>query len=134
MNKVLLKLYTLINFDIDKLGLGFVLLFDRISCSVGLLCFETIVNTNNDITYNERSNEFLTTRLDMSLIELKWFICDWIKWNWCEPRDHVVTQRNQDWDLIPKSQNRFDKSVTQWKPALKHQHYWNEVKLYHETS
>lgn len=71
LNKVLLKLYTLINFDIDKLGLGFVLLFDRISCSVGLLCFETIVNTNNDITYNERSNEFLTTRLDMSLIELK---------------------------------------------------------------
>jgi hypothetical protein len=78
--------------DIDKLGLGFDLLFDRISCSVGLLCFETIVNTNNDITYNERSNELLTTKLDMSLIELKWFICDWIKWNWCEPRNHMVTQ------------------------------------------
>jgi hypothetical protein len=40
--------------------------------------------------------------------------------NWCEPRDHV----------IPKRQNMFNMSVTWWKPALRHQHYWNEVDWY----
>jgi len=43
---------------------------------------------------------------------------------WCEPRDH--TTHNQDWDLIPESRNRSDRSVTQWKPAPRHQHYWIE--------
>jgi len=44
--------------------------------------------------------------------------------NWCEPRDHVT--HNQDWDLIPESRNRSGRSVTQWKPATRHQHYWIE--------
>jgi len=36
---------------------------------------------------------------------------------------HGHTTHNQDWDLILESQNRFDRSVTQWKPAPRHQHY-----------
>ena len=30
-------------------------------------------------------------------------------------RGHAT--HNQDWDLIPESRNRYDKSVSQWKPA-----------------
>jgi len=44
--------------------------------------------------------------------------------SWCEPRDHAT--HNQDWDLIPERRNRSDRSVTQWKPAPRHQHYWIE--------
>jgi len=32
----------------------------------------------------------------------------------------------KDWDLIPESRKRSDRSVTQWKPAPRHQHYWIE--------
>ena len=37
-----------------------------------LLCFHggNIINTDNDITYNEKSHEFLTTPLDISLNKL----------------------------------------------------------------
>jgi hypothetical protein len=35
--------------------------------------------------------------------------------------------------LVQESQNRSDRSVTQWKPALWHQHYWNEVEGHHEA-
>jgi hypothetical protein len=44
----------------------------------------------------------------------------WTSWS----RGHAT--HNQDWDLISKSRNRSDRSVTQWKPAPRHQHYWNE--------
>jgi hypothetical protein len=52
--------------------------------------------------------------------------------NWYEPRDHATY--NQDWDMILESRNRSDRSVTQWKPAPRHQHYWNEVELCHKAS
>jgi len=44
----------------------FVMLFDKISCNLRILCFYNgiIVNTENDITYNGRSHEFLTATLD----------------------------------------------------------------------
>jgi hypothetical protein len=52
--------------------LCFVVLFDRISGNLGILCFHNgiIVNTNNDITYNGGSYKFLTAILGMSVNEL----------------------------------------------------------------
>jgi hypothetical protein len=46
-----------------------------------LLCYYggTIISTDNDITYNEGTNEFLSIRLDMSLAELKKLIYGGIK-------------------------------------------------------
>jgi hypothetical protein len=48
------------------------MLFDKISYNLRILCFNCgiIVNTDNDITYNEESHEFLTATLNMSLNEL----------------------------------------------------------------
>jgi hypothetical protein len=48
------------------------MLFDKISYNLRILCFNCsiIVNTDNDITYNEESHEFLTVTLNMSLNEL----------------------------------------------------------------
>jgi len=47
-------------------------LFDRTSGNLEILCFHggIIVNTDNDITYNRGSHEFLITTLNMSLNEL----------------------------------------------------------------
>ena len=44
----------------------------------------------------------------------------WTSWS------HGHATHNQDWDLIPESRNRSDRSVTKWKPAPRHQHYWIE--------
>jgi hypothetical protein len=54
------------------------MLFDKISCNLRILCFynSIIVNTENDITYNGRSHEFLTATLDMSLNNLSRMFCD----------------------------------------------------------
>jgi len=48
------------------------MLFHEISNNLGILCFNDsiIVNTDNDITYNGGSHEFLTITLDMSFNEL----------------------------------------------------------------
>jgi len=64
----------------------FVMLFDKISCNLRILCFynSIIVNTENDITYNGRSHEFLTATLDMSLNNLSRMFCDWSGWNMFE--------------------------------------------------
>jgi hypothetical protein len=59
-------------------------------------------------------------------------VSSFIKNVWCELRDHAT--HNQDWDLIPESQKRSDRSVIQWKPAPRHQYYWNEVEWRHEAS
>jgi hypothetical protein len=47
-------------------------------------------------------------------------------------RGHVT--HNQNWDLIPESRNRFERSMPRWKPAPRHQHFWNEVEWCHKTS
>jgi hypothetical protein len=47
---------------------------------------------------------------------------------------HGHATHNQDWDLIPESWKMSDRSVAQWKPAPRHQHYWNEVEWRHEVS
>lgn len=39
----------------------------------------------------------------------------------CEPRDHAT--RNKEWDLISECRKRSERSVTQWKPTPRHQHY-----------
>ena len=39
---------------------------------------------------------------------------------------HLHFDKKKDWDLIPESRNSSDWSVTQWKRASRHQHYWNE--------
>ena len=45
----------------------------------------------------------------------------------CEPCDHVVTQPTTKNEIRSrKAEIRSDRSVTQWKPAPRHQHYWNE--------
>jgi hypothetical protein len=31
--------------------------------------------------------------------------------------------------LLESQEIRFDRSVTQWKPVAKHQHYWNKKPL-----
>ena len=64
--------------DNNKLELCFVMLFDRMSCDFRILCFYDgiIINTDNDITYNGESHEFLTATLDMSLNELYKMLCD----------------------------------------------------------
>ena len=66
----------------------FVVLFDRMSSNFGILWFHDgiIINTDNDITYNGESHEFLTATLDshefltatldMSLNELYKMLCD----------------------------------------------------------
>jgi len=48
------------------------------SVNLGILCFHNgiIVNTDNDITYNEESYEILTATLDISLNELSRILCD----------------------------------------------------------
>jgi hypothetical protein len=48
------------------------------SSNFGILCFhdDIIINTDNDITYNRESHEFLTAILDMSLNELYKMLCD----------------------------------------------------------
>jgi len=59
-------------------------LFDRISHSIEILFFfygSTIVNTNNDITYNRRSNGFLTVIFDMTLTKLFIMLCNQVGWN-----------------------------------------------------
>jgi len=81
--------------------LYFVVLFHKIFSNLGILCFHCsiIVNTDNGITYNGGSHEFLITTLDMSFNELFriiWIsnnyiryalnklsriICDWLDWN-----------------------------------------------------
>jgi hypothetical protein len=64
--------------DNNKLELCFVMLFDRMSSDFRILCFYDgiIINTDNDITYNGESHEFLTATLDMSLNELYKMLCD----------------------------------------------------------
>lgn len=48
------------------------------SHSMRLLCYYsgTIINTDNDITYNRGSNEFFTCRLYMSFFQLKIIIIE----------------------------------------------------------
>jgi hypothetical protein len=48
-----------------------------------LLCFHggNIINTDNDITYNEKSREFSTTPLDISLNKLFRILYDRLCWN-----------------------------------------------------
>jgi hypothetical protein len=48
------------------------------SCTIGILSLygDTIINTENDITYNRGSNESLTTTLDMSLNEISKILYD----------------------------------------------------------
>jgi hypothetical protein len=57
-----------------------------IFCNIGILCFYdgVIVNTDNGITYNGRSNVFLTSILDMSLNRLSKILYDWLGWNMYE--------------------------------------------------
>jgi hypothetical protein len=64
--------------DNNKLELCFVMLFDRMSSDFRILCFYDgiIINTDNDITYNGESHEFLTATLNMSLNELYKMLCD----------------------------------------------------------
>jgi hypothetical protein len=78
--------------DIDKLGLGFIVLFNRLSCGDGILCFygSIIINIDNGITYNWKNNEFLTTTLDMSLIEKSRLLCDRIGWNLFEIKVEIT--------------------------------------------
>lgn len=59
--------------------MSFVVLFYKISFSIGLLCFYggTIADINNGITYNK----LLTTRLEISFNKLKRFIYSQIRWN-----------------------------------------------------
>ena len=54
---------------INKLEVCFVILFDKMSSNLEILCFYggIIVNTDNGITYNVGSHEFLTAILYMSL-------------------------------------------------------------------
>ena len=49
-----------------------------IFCNIGILCFYdgVIVNTDNGITYNGRSNVSLTSILDMSLNRLSKILYD----------------------------------------------------------
>jgi hypothetical protein len=53
------------------------------SCTIGILSLysDTIINTENDITYNRGSNESLTTTLDMSLNEISKILYDQLGWN-----------------------------------------------------
>jgi hypothetical protein len=53
------------------------------SCTIGILSLYggTIINTENDITYNRGSNESLTTTLDMSLNEISKILYDRLGWN-----------------------------------------------------
>jgi hypothetical protein len=57
-----------------------------IFCNIGILCFYdgVIVNTDNGITYNGRSNVFLTSILDMSLNRLSKMLYDRLGWNMYE--------------------------------------------------
>jgi hypothetical protein len=66
--------------------LCFVVLFDRISGDLGILCFHggIIVNTDNGITYNGGSHEFLIVTLDMFLNELSIMLCKQLDWNMFE--------------------------------------------------
>jgi hypothetical protein len=68
---------------INKLELCFAILFDRMSGNLKILCFYggIIVNTDNGITYNVGSHEFLTAILDMSFNELSRMLCDWLGLN-----------------------------------------------------
>jgi len=61
----------------------FVVLFDKISGNLGILYFHgnIIVNTNNGITYNGRSHEFLTIILNMFIYRLSRMLCDRLGWN-----------------------------------------------------
>jgi hypothetical protein len=54
------------------------------SNNLGILCFHgsSIVNTDNDITYNEGSHEFLIATLDMSINELSRILYDQLGWNY----------------------------------------------------
>jgi hypothetical protein len=63
--------------------LCFIVLFDIIFDNSRLLCFHggNIINTDNDITYNEKSHEFLTTPLDISLNKLFRMLYDRLCWN-----------------------------------------------------
>jgi len=56
------------------------------SGNLEILCFHSgiIVNTDNGITYNGGSHEFLTTTLDMSLYKLSRILYDWLGWNMSE--------------------------------------------------
>jgi hypothetical protein len=68
--------------NINELKLCFVMFFHEISSNLGILCFNDsiIVNTDNDITYNGESHEFLTATLDISFNELSriynQFVCN----------------------------------------------------------
>jgi hypothetical protein len=57
-----------------------------IFCNSGILCFYdgVIVNNDNGITYNGRSNVFITSILDMSLNRLSKMLYDRLGWNMYE--------------------------------------------------
>jgi hypothetical protein len=57
-----------------------------IFCNIKILCFYdgVIVNTDNGIAYNGRSNVFLTSILDMSLNRLSKMLYDRLGWNMYE--------------------------------------------------
>jgi hypothetical protein len=63
--------------------LCFVVLFDGMSDNLEILCLHSgiIINTDNDITYNEGSYEFITATLNMSLNELSKMLYDRLGWN-----------------------------------------------------
>jgi len=62
------------------------------SGNLGILCFHSgiIVNTDNDITSNGGSHEFLTTTLDMSLNKLSRILYDRLGWNMFEIKVEIT--------------------------------------------
>jgi len=73
-------------------------LFNRISCTIRILCFydDTIANTNNDITYNRGSNEFLIATLDISLNKLFWMLLDRLGWKIFEIKVKITWRMMQN--------------------------------------
>jgi hypothetical protein len=46
---------------------------------------------------------------------------------WCGPLDHVIKKPTTKMIQLQQIQEiMFDRSVTQWKPIPRHQHYWNK--------
>ena len=62
------------------------MLFDRISSDLGILCFHNGItgNTNNCVSYNGGSHEFIIVTLDMFLNELSTMLCNQLGYNMFE--------------------------------------------------
>ena len=68
------------------INLCFVVLFGRISDKLGILYFHgfIIINTDNSITYNRKSHEFLTTTSYMFINKLSRMLCNILGWKMFE--------------------------------------------------